>query len=117
MAAQPLTRARLIQILLTMLLLIVAFVWRTVIFSDEQVNCTVQQVCNLEFEQHKLTLKWSKVGLKLQSSQNIDFSVTAIDGQPMDDTADLTEMNFTPNTKGLVLESGHQRLTINQLPQ
>lgn len=113
MAAQPLTRARLIQILLTMMLLIVAFVWRTVVFDDEELECQSQQVCNFEFEERKLTLNWGEDSLKLQSSQNFGFSITVVDGQAMQSEDEENTRSFSLNTKALILESGHQRLTIN----
>jgi hypothetical protein len=84
-----------------------------VVFNEQAIDCQSQQVCNFELEQHELTLKWSEDSLKLQSSHSIDFTVSVIEGAttPSNDTD--TVMHFSSNSGGLILESGHQRLTIN----
>ncbi|SYZ81323.1 Uncharacterised protein [Vibrio paracholerae] len=57
MAAEKLTKARLAQILVTLLVLISAFLWRT--FSHESVtliNCVMEKPCQFDIEGKRVTV-------------------------------------------------------------
>ncbi|MGL6314901.1 hypothetical protein [Vibrio sp. WXL103] len=51
MAAQPLTKARIAQILITLAVLMTAFWWRTVAYNEAEqgsVKCTLGEACKIE---------------------------------------------------------------------
>lgn len=51
MAAQPLTKARIVQILITLAVLITAFWWRTAAYNraeQEPVECMLGEVCQID---------------------------------------------------------------------
>ena len=62
MAAEKLTKQRLMQIVLMLTILIIAFVWRTVTYTDENtLECKGEVVCNVTILSQTLT--FSKVAM------------------------------------------------------
>ncbi|WP_260258482.1 hypothetical protein [Vibrio intestinalis] len=77
MAAQKLTKARLIQILVMLSLLIIAFFWRTATYSQQHnVTCNLQQTCtfNVKGEQFSVV---SKHGVIFVETPNTEWKVTS----------------------------------------
>ncbi len=113
MAAQPLTRVRLIQILLTLTLLVAAFTWRTADFSQSTIECSMQQSCNFQFLHHELSLNRSETTLNLQSSMEIDFKVSVLGSSANAQALNQYNLTIPFNSTGLLLESGHERLQVS----
>ncbi len=67
MAAEKLTRPRLIQICCMLLLLIVAFVWRTLSYQQpRRYQCGDQNPCILQIEQHQVKVTKDENAIYLQ---------------------------------------------------
>jgi hypothetical protein len=58
MAAEKLTKGRLAQILFMMAVLIIAFVWRSVTHSNNEIICTQYEDCTVDINDQKLTFIW-----------------------------------------------------------
>lgn len=57
MAAEKLTRGRLAQILLMMLMLVSAFIWRSITSPIAEIVCYQKQSCQFLFDKTTVTLK------------------------------------------------------------
>ncbi|KAE8178417.1 hypothetical protein [Photobacterium carnosum] len=127
MAAQKLTRGRLIQIIILMIILISAFVWRTVTYKS---NTTVQRsVCNLNtgncffnINNKKIIVSLSQT--KLQANTLVELYINPVDINPSASVSGVT-MNmgilpiiFTQQKDGwvgkfTVPQSTHNKMTWN----
>ncbi|WED28263.1 hypothetical protein L3V77_08580 [Vibrio sp. DW001] len=58
MAAEKLTKGRLAQILFMLCILIIAFTWRSLTHSNNDVLCYVEQDCVIENDSMNVNLKW-----------------------------------------------------------
>lgn len=58
MAAEKLTRGRLAQILLMMLMLVSAFIWRSITSPIAEIVCYQKQSCQFLFDKTTVTLRW-----------------------------------------------------------
>ena len=57
MAAQKLTKGRLVQIIIMLVILIAVFTWRTVTYvNDETIDCIVSKPCQFGIEQHNVLI-------------------------------------------------------------
>lgn len=65
MAAQKLTRGRLIQIIVLMIVLITAFIWRTVTYQKPPVTTNQAKVCNLNTGNCTFTIDTKPVTISL----------------------------------------------------
>ncbi|MCD9545602.1 hypothetical protein GLP24_12160 [Photobacterium carnosum] len=127
MAAQKLTRGRLIQIIILMIILISAFVWRTVTYKSKT---TVQRsVCNLNtgncffnINNKKIIVSLSQT--KLQANTLVELYINPVDINPSASVSGVT-MNmgilpiiFTQQKNGwvgkfTVPQSTHNKMTWN----
>ncbi|MCD9552002.1 hypothetical protein [Photobacterium carnosum] len=127
MAAQKLTRGRLIQIIILMIILISAFVWRTVTYKSKT---TVQRsVCNLNtgncffnINNKKIIVSLSQT--KLQANTLVELYINPVDINPSASVSGVT-MNmgilpiiFTQQKDGwvgkfTVPQSTHNKMTWN----
>lgn len=85
MAAEKLTKARLIQIIVLMAVLVTAFVWRTVTYEDKSeakgdaVQCEISpQSCKLEDKEQELALTLSPFPAKANTSLLLQISNTNV---------------------------------------
>lgn len=74
MAAEKLTKGRLAQILFMLAILAIAFTWRSVTHSNNDVLCYVEQDCIIENESMNVSLKWQKQdnNYRISSAQTED---------------------------------------------
>lgn len=64
MAAEKLTRGRFAQIIIMLTLLITAFIWRTITFSEaNKIDCSLQTNCTFTVKDIELTANRTKDGL------------------------------------------------------
>ncbi|WP_117235467.1 hypothetical protein [Vibrio maerlii] len=76
MAAQKLTRGRIVQICITMAVLIAAFVLRTIEYRDvQQVSCNHNQTCKLIYGGNNIELSLNSIDLQVTSDKSATFSV------------------------------------------
>lgn len=78
MAAEKLTKARLAQILFMMVVLVIAFTWRSVTHSNKEVLCDAEQNCTVQIDQLKIELEWQGTSKTyrlplLKSNQDLTF--------------------------------------------
>lgn len=59
MAAQRLTKGRLIQIIVMLIILIIAFTWRTILYQSPSYQCEHQQMCVIPFAGGSLKMSYS----------------------------------------------------------
>ncbi|NLS12566.1 hypothetical protein HGP28_06575 [Vibrio sp. SM6] len=71
MPAQKLTKARLVQILVMMILLIGAFSWRTLVYEpSEQVSCQLNETCNAVVSGQKISLIYNQTNATIKGLSN-----------------------------------------------
>jgi len=80
MAAEKLTKRRLAQILLMMVILVIVFSWRSVTYSNKNVLCDHEQDCTIQVEDVTVTFKWRKASetysiLTVPIEQNLAFEL------------------------------------------
>ncbi|MDA9556106.1 hypothetical protein N9R79_01200 [Vibrio sp.] len=81
MAAQPLTKGRLAQIIIMMIVLIVAFIWRTFEHTEErhieqQYTCALKPNCVLKIDNSTLSIKQmseEEFSISVKSNENWIF--------------------------------------------
>ncbi|WGW01820.1 hypothetical protein QF117_13670 [Vibrio sp. YMD68] len=67
MAAQPLTKGRFAQIIITLTILVGVFTWRTITHSQIQfVDCEYQELCSFDVKNNALEANFSQGKLKLE---------------------------------------------------
>ncbi|WP_413284441.1 hypothetical protein [Vibrio sp. MA40-2] len=84
MAAEKLTRARLAQILFMMLLLVSAFIWRSVTHSNHEVLCKIKKNCLVESGKYTISAIWENTRQQYHISikpDNKNWSIEQTDNQ------------------------------------
>ena len=75
MAAQKLTKGRLAQIILMLTILVVAFIWRTINFSNpEAISCFLQPNCSFTIDKARFSAVKNDKGVSL-SLPSSDWSI------------------------------------------
>jgi len=75
MAAQKLTKGRLVQIVLMMVVLIAAFTWRTVTYDDHySATCKLIDSCEINIDSHNILLSKHKDGFLIETSESTTFA-------------------------------------------
>ncbi|TKF22349.1 hypothetical protein FCV43_07770 [Vibrio genomosp. F6] len=81
MAAQKLTKGRLVQIIIMLSLLIVAFTWRTINYKDEKnITCKLRETCAFQINKTNLLVTNSSTGITLNTPENLTIKAEIIDG-------------------------------------
>ncbi|MCZ4294239.1 hypothetical protein [Vibrio sinaloensis] len=79
MAAEKLTRGRFVQIIIMLTLLITAFIWRTITFSDgEIIDCRLKTNCTFTVNGNEFAAKRTKDRLLINKSAT-DLKIIAPD--------------------------------------
>lgn len=118
MAAEKLTKARLVQILIMMVLLISAFTWRTITHVKEEVACFVPNPCNISVGGEEITFYSDGVvpgNTSYRTVSNDDLNLQIKSGEGIvKNTAESTIIHFTSQqvTLQLSLSSEQRYLTI-----
>lgn len=120
MAAQKLTKARLIQILVMLSLLIIAFFWRTATHSQQnKVTCNLQQTCTFNVKGSEFSVV-AKHGVIFIETPNTGWKV-ASEVQPLTLIQEENVWQFEePTVSSYVLALTHSqqaetiKLTLNQ---
>ncbi|WP_394250902.1 hypothetical protein [Vibrio profundi] len=77
MAAQKLTKGRLVQIVLMMVVLIAAFTWRTVIYEEGySASCKLIDSCEIKIDSHNILLSKHKGGFLIETSESATFDIS-----------------------------------------
>ncbi|SBT15236.1 hypothetical protein [Vibrio celticus] len=76
MAAQKLTKGRLVQIIVMLVVLIAAFTWRTVTYdNNETVNCIVPKPCKFGIDNHNVSVSSNNLGYSIETSKTGKFII------------------------------------------
>ncbi|CAV18621.1 MULTISPECIES: hypothetical protein [Vibrio] len=76
MAAQKLTKGRLVQIIVMLVILIAAFTWRTVTYdNDETVNCIISKPCQITIDKHNVLISGDNLGYSIETSKTGKFII------------------------------------------
>lgn len=76
MAAQKLTKGRLVQIIVMLVILIAAFTWRTVTYDrNETVNCIVSKPCQFGIDNHNVLISGDSSGYSIETSKTGKFII------------------------------------------
>lgn len=76
MAAQKLTKARLVQILIMLSLLIGAFFWRTFTYeTNREVDCSQKQRCDVTIGAEKIIINKTSKGFSIESSKTDSLKI------------------------------------------
>ncbi|MCF7504950.1 MULTISPECIES: hypothetical protein [Vibrio] len=76
MAAQKLTKGRLVQIIGMLVVLIAAFTWRTVTYdNNETVNCIVSKPCEFGIDKHNVLISGNSLGYSIETSETGKFII------------------------------------------
>ncbi|MFA0077865.1 hypothetical protein AB4427_06885 [Vibrio artabrorum] len=76
MAAQKLTKARLVQIIIMLAVLITAFIWRTINHeSNETIKCIVSKPCEIGTDKHSILILDNDLGYSIKASEIGAFSI------------------------------------------
>lgn len=77
MAAQQLTKGRFIQIIVILLILIAAFIWRTMTYQNkETINCIVSKPCQLTINKHNVLISDNNLGYLIETSKTGKFVIS-----------------------------------------
>lgn len=77
MAAQKLTKGRLVQIIVMLVILIAAFTWRTVTYdNNETVNCIVSKPCEFGIDNHNVLISADNLGYSIETSKTGKFIIS-----------------------------------------
>ena len=77
MAAQKLTKGRLVQIFVMLVALIAAFTWRTVTYDqDETINCIVSKPCQITIDKHNVLISDNNLGYLIKTSKTGKFIIS-----------------------------------------
>ncbi|MFA0553308.1 hypothetical protein AB4538_20910 [Vibrio lentus] len=77
MAAQKLTKGRLVQIIVMLVILIAAFTWRTVTYDqDETINCIVSKPCQITIDKHNVLISDNNLGYLIETSKTGKFIIS-----------------------------------------
>ncbi len=74
MAAEPLTKARLVQLISLMAVLLIAFIWKTLVYYQNQdvYHCpNLEQICTLVINQHEVKMIRESQGQGLNKREKI----------------------------------------------
>lgn len=81
MAAQKLTKGRLVQIIIMLSLLIVAFTWRTINYKDEKnITCKLGETCEFQINETNLLVTNYSTGITLNTPENLTIKAKIIEG-------------------------------------
>lgn len=76
MAAQKLTKGRLVQIIIMLVILIAVFTWRTVTYvNDKTIDCIVSKPCQFGIEQHNVLISGYSKGYSIKTSETGKFII------------------------------------------
>ena len=116
MAAEKLTKQRLIQIVFMLTILIIAFVWRTVTYTNETIlDCKGEVVCSVTVSSHTLTI--SKIAMSTYEIDGIpsQWEITSevgelshLDGGKWKFALDFSQMEQKPT----ILINGNTRINM-----
>ncbi|MEZ8548941.1 hypothetical protein BCV29_03020 [Vibrio cyclitrophicus] len=77
MAAQKLTKGRLVQIIVMLVILIAAFTWRTVTYNnDKTVNCIISKPCEFGIDKHNVLISGDSLGYSIETSETGKFIIS-----------------------------------------
>ncbi|MGF1710987.1 hypothetical protein L4C37_10490 [Vibrio kagoshimensis] len=76
MAAQKLTRGRLVQIIIMLSILLAAFTWRTITYKEnDTLDCILGEPCEYSIDDHYVRLTKDILGVMIIASESGDFTV------------------------------------------
>ncbi|WP_375754022.1 hypothetical protein [Vibrio sp. HN007] len=94
MAAERLTKQRLVHILIMMIVLITAFFWRTFVHFQTVVDCTPQKACISHIDGHQLEFIWNEdlkeYKSKVSGDLKLNVELTKGEGLLMQQQGSLT---------------------------
>lgn len=98
MAAQRLTKGRVIQIIVMLIILIIAFTWRTVLYQSDSYQCEHQQICVIPFAGESLKMSYSAPlkHYQLQNPNQINIRFIAGQGKIVTNQNTVTITLTTP---------------------
>ena len=71
MAAQKLTKGRLVQIIVMLSILLAAFTWRTVTYTNnETVNCILAEPCVITIDKYNVIVSSDSVGYLIETPES-----------------------------------------------
>lgn len=77
MAAQKLTKGRLVQIIGMLVILIAAFTWRTVTYdNNETVSCIISKPCEFGIDNHNVLISGDSSGYSIETSKTGKFIIS-----------------------------------------
>ncbi|MEZ9425550.1 hypothetical protein [Vibrio lentus] len=77
MAAQKLTKGRLVQIIVMLVVLIAAFTWRTVTYDhSETINCIISKPCQMTIDKHNVLISDNNLGYLIETSKTGKFIIS-----------------------------------------
>ncbi|WP_102412486.1 hypothetical protein [Vibrio cyclitrophicus] len=77
MAAQKLTKGRLVQIIVMLVILIAAFTWRTVTYDNyETVSCIISKPCEFGIDKHNVLISGDSLGYSIETSETGKFIIS-----------------------------------------
>ncbi|WP_299693244.1 hypothetical protein [uncultured Vibrio sp.] len=99
MAAQKLTKGRLVQIIIMLVILIAVFTWRTVTYnSDKTIDCIMSKPCQLNIDEHNISVVDDKAGYLIETSETGIF-IISVDGSGILAERDESSWSIKTNDK------------------
>lgn len=103
MAAEKLTKARLVQITLIFIVLVIAFTWRTIEYnknSSIKISCKIDQICQFKDSETEYSILFNQI-----SSSELKITLQTLNNK-MEDRGQITK-SFWLSSQDLKLESTH----------
>ncbi|MDK9735801.1 hypothetical protein KI655_00685 [Vibrio sp. D404a] len=76
MAAQKLTKDRLVQIIVMLSILLAAFTWRTVTYTDnETVDCILSNPCEITIDKYNVMVSSDNLGYLIETSESNKIAI------------------------------------------
>lgn len=76
MAAQKLTKGRLVQIIVMLVILLAAFTWRTVTYdNNETITCIVSKPCEFGIDNNNVSISGDSQGYSIETSKTGKFII------------------------------------------
>ncbi|MEC7939086.1 MAG: hypothetical protein VX212_00520 [Pseudomonadota bacterium] len=76
MAAQKLTKGRLVQIIVMLVVLLAAFTWRTVTYDNETITCIVSKPCEFGIDNNNVSISGDSQGYSIKTSKTGKFIIS-----------------------------------------
>lgn len=115
MATQPLTKGRLMQILVVLAVLTIAFFWRTFSYNQDSVfniTCTQGETCRVNVNSLKLIVQPDGQDMTLLNVKP-DWIVTS---QTSGLSQDSVKVTFPLSTKSIEIDTQASKIHINFVP-